>query len=290
MLYQISKASQYSVAGINYVMRYIVVGLVRRISYKTFTKETRNIMLYVFLIQILNTGPLLLLVNADLSEAKIPILSSIFTGGMHRDFTLKWYEDVGKIIMNAMIYQIYWPFIDFLMWLTYRWVLRLWDKRWCCCKKWRTTRSKTIYEYIEIYAGPEYQIHYKYSTILNTVYITFMFGAGMPILFPIALAQFFVLYMWERLLLLFSYRQPLVMHDEKLSKHAIRILSYSPIIYCIFGYWMYDNEQLMGNYKLIPTDTFGESMRTGHSLWESITAPSKQSMMFYPGIFILLLN
>jgi len=52
----------------------------------------------------LNTGPFLLLANADLSEAGIPILSSIFTNGYHKDFTVGWYRDVGKIIQQAMIY------------------------------------------------------------------------------------------------------------------------------------------------------------------------------------------
>jgi len=45
-----------------------------------------------------------------------------------------------------------------------------------------------------------------------------MFGAGMPLLFPIALAQFIVIYIWERILLIYSYRKPFAMLDEKLNK------------------------------------------------------------------------
>ncbi len=58
---------------------------------------------------------------------------------------------------------------------------------------------------MNLYSGPEYLIHYKYSSILNIVFITFMFGAGMPILFPIALTSFITLYVVERLLVAYSY-------------------------------------------------------------------------------------
>ena len=54
-------------------------------------------------------------------------------------------------------------------------------------------------DYVNLYAGPASAIHYKYSFILNIIFITFMFGAGIPILFPIALASLVVLYIMERL-------------------------------------------------------------------------------------------
>jgi len=226
-----------------------------------------------------------------MSESGIPILSRFLTQGMHRDFTIRWYKDVGKIIMQAMVYQIYWTFVDFVLWFSYRTVLRIWDKRWWCCKKSKNgTRSRTVIDYVEIYAGPEYSIHYKYSTIINTLWITFMFGAGMPLLFPIALCQFVVIYIWERVLLTYSYRRPVAMLDEKLNLFAIKLMLIAPIFYSMIGYWMYDNEQLMGNYKLIPTSTYGESLRTGHSIWSSIAVPSIQSLMFIPAFLVLLIT
>jgi hypothetical protein len=117
-----------------------------------------------------------------------------------------------------------------------------------------------------------------------------MFGAGMPVLFPIALCQFFVLYVMEKVLLVYSYRQPIAMLDEKLNQTAIKLMLIAPFFYCLTGYWMYDNEQLFGNYKLIPTSTFGESMRTGHSILNSIAVLSKQSFMFLPFLALLFIS
>jgi len=62
--------------------------------------------------------------------------------------------------------------------------------------------------YYELYAGPIYQIHYKYSSINNIVFISFMFGPGIPILFPIALVALSILYLMERYTLAKYYRLP----------------------------------------------------------------------------------
>lgn len=60
--------------------------------------------------------------------------------------------------------------------------------------------------YVELFAGPEYLLHYKYSNIINMVCMTFMFGAGIPILFPITLGAITVIYILERLLVAYFYR------------------------------------------------------------------------------------
>ena len=103
-----------------------------------------------------------------------------------------------------MIFNILWPIIEFFVFFGIRWLYRFTDKgmRKVCKKK------QSVQDSVELEAGPTYAIHYKYSYIMNTIFITFMFGAGIPILFPIALAAFLVLYIMERLLLARSYRHP----------------------------------------------------------------------------------
>ncbi len=73
-----------------------------------------------------------------------------------------------------------------------------------------------------------------------------MFGAGIPILFPIALASFITLYIVERLLVAYSYQRP-PMFDDSLNQKTIRILMYAPLLYCSVGYWMLSNRQIFAN-------------------------------------------
>jgi hypothetical protein len=37
------------------------------------------------------------------------------------------------------------------------------------------------------------------------------------------------------------------MYDEKLNKNALSILTYAPLLFLSFGYWMLSNKQLLGN-------------------------------------------
>jgi hypothetical protein len=102
-----------------------------------------------------------------------------------------------------MMINVAWPIIEFLIWFNVRFIKRCFDKRWSFSTS--KTHCENSSEYYELYKGPQYFIHYKYSFIMNIVFITFMFGAGMPILFPIAFVALSVLYVMERLLIAYSY-------------------------------------------------------------------------------------
>ena len=49
-------------------------------------------------------------------------------------------------------------------------------------------------------------MHYKYSSVMNIVFITMMFGAGLPLLFPIAAASLTVLFCLEKFMLYYIYK------------------------------------------------------------------------------------
>jgi len=67
-----------------------------------------------------------------------------------------------------------------------------------------------------------------------------MYGVGLPILFPIAAISFLTLYLVEKTMVYYSYRQP-PMYDEKLNNNVLRILTYAPILFLAFGFWMLSN-------------------------------------------------
>jgi len=53
------------------------------------------------------------------------------------------------------------------------------------------TKQTSMPGYMGLYSGAEYVIHFKYSNVLNIVYITMMYGMGQPLLFPLAAFNFF---------------------------------------------------------------------------------------------------
>jgi hypothetical protein len=151
----------------------------------------------------------------------------------------------------AMMFNIAWPIMEFFAFFGMRLGFRLLDRNFSC-NEYRTKKT-TLQQYIEIYSGPVYFIHYKYSAILNIVFVTFMYGLGIPLLFPLAVLQILMLYVVEKLMIYYSYRQP-PMYDDKLNNRVLALLTYAPLFLFSFGYWMYSNQQLLSNDNIYYVD------------------------------------
>ena len=106
-------------------------------------------------------------------------------------------------------------------------------------------------------------MHYKYSTILNTCFVTFMYGFGIPYLFPVAVFSIAVLYFVEKTMLYYSYKSP-PMYDEKTFVMCLRVLMFAPLFYCAFGYWMCSSNQLLSNDYLYPKEYLTSTLKTDH--------------------------
>jgi len=100
-----------------------------------------------------------------------------------------------------------------------------------------------------LYAGPEYQLHYKYSAILKITFTTMMFGVGMPILFPIALFSLIVFRLTEMYQIYYMCREP-PKYDKVLNNSVIKTLRFAPFFLLFNGYWMLSNKQLISNHHL----------------------------------------
>ena len=85
-------------------------------------------MVYVFIIQFLNTGPILVLMNSHWSEFSIPYINRLKSGAFN-DFTYPWYNDVGMVIVDTMVFTVGWPVIEFFVFYGMRLAYRLVDMR-----------------------------------------------------------------------------------------------------------------------------------------------------------------
>jgi hypothetical protein len=238
-----SNAVQYMIIAINYCLRIVLIKLCLYMAKTTESEQTELVTNSVFVGQFFNTAILLLLVNANLEAQGIPILSWIFEGNL-ADFDEFWFNDIGNTLVGAMIFNVYFPIAEFCGFWCMRAAFRQLD-RGCSCSA-SSTKKTSIQQYADLYMGPVFFIHFKYSSMLNIVFVTFMYGFGMPILFPVAAASFFTLYMVEKCMLYWSYRQP-PMYDAVLNNSVLNKLSWAPWLYFIFGYWMLTNNTLYEN-------------------------------------------
>jgi hypothetical protein len=113
-----------------------------------------------------------------------------------------------------------------------------------------------------LYGGKDYVIHFKFSNILNIVYITMMYGIGMPILFPIAMFNFLNQYVSERIIVAYYMKQPPAL-DDKLIRNCLHMLKWAPLLLLSNGFWMVSNQQIFNNvYHFINEGS--ESMKSNH--------------------------
>jgi len=75
---------------------------------------------------------------------------------------------------------------------------------------------------------------------MNIVFITMMFGAGMPILFPIAAISLSAMFCLEKFMLYYVFQQPPA-YDEKLNNTVLGNLDKGPVFLLAFGYWLLTN-------------------------------------------------
>lgn len=145
---------------------------------------------------------------------------------------------------------------------------------------------------MDVYTGPLYYMHYKYASIMTTLFMTFIYGFGMPILFPVAALCFYVLYMVEKWLLFYGYRLP-PMYDERLSQDVLSKLQMGPIIFCMFGYWMVSNMQILSNDHLNEITNTKDVVVTGHVFgtvfggggWDGLKWPLLMAAIFHTFIY-----
>lgn len=179
------------------------------------------------------------------------------------DFNAQWFNNIGVTLAAAMLFNVYWPIFEFLTFWGMRSAFRVMDRKFSCNSN--STKKTTIQLYVELYSGPVFFIHYKYSSVLNITFVTMMYGLGIPILFPIASLSILTLYCVEKLMLHYSYREP-PMYDESLNKNALNILTYAPLLFLSFGYWMLSSRQLFENDHLTAVTYANEPKTSGHMI------------------------
>lgn len=135
---------------------------------------------------------------------------------------------------------MYWPVLEFFIFWGLRLLYRMIDQRSIWPSDPSKTHCKTIQAFQEIYNGPEFTLHYKYSFILVVVFISFTFGSGLPILFPVGFLSLLLFYVVERLMIAYSYQKP-PMYGSKTNQATLKMMSMAPILYCCGGAWFYSS-------------------------------------------------
>lgn len=102
----------------------------------------------------------------------------------------------------------------------------------------RTSLAYSQRELNELYLGPNFFLSYRSAQLLMTLFVTMLYSAGLPALYPIACAMFATQYYVDKFLFFNYYRTP-PSYSEKLSEWFVGSMSYAVIGHLAFATWMY---------------------------------------------------
>jgi len=153
----------------------------------------------------------------------------------YHDYMPDWYADVGHKIVNTMFINSILPYVGLVTGYLIPIVKRRLDNS-CSGNRYKTKKT-SMAQYKDLYSGAEYVIHFKYSGVLNIVFITCMYGMGMPILFALAAFNFFNQWVCERIIVAYQMRLPPAL-DDKLTNNCLSMVKFAPLLLIFNGYWM----------------------------------------------------
>lgn len=215
-----------------------------RLHYKSDQQAAYTIA--VAFCQVFNTGWLIMLSAIKIDGKTAHSLG--LDAGNYRDFESVWFYEMAPLISTSFLIYVVWPFIEvFYMWL-YKKLFEWYDKTTCIlcccfCRDRKRTRQTTLQGYISVHQGMEFKMHNQYACIINLVFVAFMHGMTMPILFPLALLGIGVQYCLDKIRLVYVYKRP-PMYDGKQISLIIDILIWAPLNAIFMLIWQLSDQKI----------------------------------------------
>jgi hypothetical protein len=150
------------------------------------------------------------------------------------------------------------------------------------------TKKTSMAQYKKIWSGGDYVMHVKESGLLLIVFVSCMYGVGMPLLFPVAAFNFFNQYTCERIVACYFSKLPPSL-DDKLTNNLIAKMKWAPLIMLFNGYWMLSNEQIFNNkWSYVNNSLSTTHMPSGHFIHFSVNWASPMLIMALCAVFLIL--
>lgn len=129
---------------------------------KTVSVDKMSNIWKIFVMQMINTGLILLLVNTNVKSIKESIPDFPLFSGKYDDMTPQWFLDIGTTISFSLILNVFVPHISIIMQNCLILCSRCFDSG-CRCDGNKSILNKK--EYAELYTGPEFLIDCRYSEV-----------------------------------------------------------------------------------------------------------------------------
>lgn len=202
--------------------------------------ETSN-MVRVFLLKFVNTGCLVLLYGQRWLQKLVRIHFEDAS-----EFNVDWYATGGTSLMIVMLLNIVSPHVGPFVWyLRHRARIRSLEQN--LTADLETNDSHRIWytqeELNDFYRGPPFKLNYRYSQVLVTMYICWMYAISMPVMLLFGAVSCYISYWVDKFLFCNFYRTP-PMYSDEMGKTSTKLLGYLVVVHLGMSIWMLGCEEI----------------------------------------------
>ena len=97
-----------------------------------------------------------------------------------------------------------------------------------------------------MYTGDEINSSYVYAQFFTTIWCVLTYSSGMPILYPVACLNFFLMYWVYKLLLVKFYRKT-ISFNQDLPQYSIKYLRFGIFLHVVMGAFILTNKALVSS-------------------------------------------
>eukprot|EP00397_Hematodinium_sp_SG-2012_P004434 GEMP01004446.1.p1 GENE.GEMP01004446.1~~GEMP01004446.1.p1 ORF type:complete len:860 (+),score=85.48 GEMP01004446.1:197-2776(+) len=229
----------------------VVVNLTLNKAVNWFTKLGRpltqakyysSFAIKIFVAQFFNTTIIILLANTDIFS------NFYYLAGGHDDFDRRWYDRVGVAIIMPLLVTAFFPHCI---------AVAIYPVR-ICFRKYLSRRAATQHDLNQLYTWPNFQLATRLAGLLNVMFSTMLYSAGVPLLSIIATVTIFLVFFCDKFLLLRASKMPPV-YDQSLLLVFKELFPLACFLHATFAIYMF------GHSLVFPSDSdvFGSSSQIG---------------------------
>jgi hypothetical protein len=204
-------------------------------------------------------------------------------------FTVNWYNSVGVTIILVQLGDVFNAHIEA--------VLKYF--KYLVAKRKATenpANALTQEELNKCFVGPEFEFAFSYAQLMSTFFVTLTFATGIPLLYPIAAANFLLYYIVEKYLFITLYKIP-PHFNTAVGRRASSLIPIAILFHIAMSIWMLSNKTIFNNensgavaeeyyYNAVHGTSSTSSSSVGYDAKERVT--QKATLPLFVLFFILL--
>ncbi len=225
---------------VNTVLENTIRSLVQAEKHKNTDAIEDGISWQLFLRLFLNTALLIVAVNVSSDSA----LTQGITAESYSDLTPAWFRDVGQPLVVAMVYDIFLPFVPWLI-----------EGAWAAARM-QLLRANLMarpsqMELNSLLEGSDFAMAENYARITNVVFVCFMFSAGLPVLNLVAFGTFFVSFWADKVWFCYFVKTP-PSYSLQVGRAASESLLYAAVLHTITAIWLFSGSTFQLDQSELP--------------------------------------